>query len=63
MSRVQSPEEARKSSPKTIQTGPEAHPASCHMGTGDTPGGTAATEWHWATLSTHPGPRCLYRML
>ena len=31
------PEEARFSAP--VQTGPEAHPASCTMGTGSFPGG------------------------
>jgi hypothetical protein len=39
---------ARFSAP--IQTGPEAHPASCTMGTGSFPGVKAAGAWCWPPI-------------
>jgi len=42
---------ARFSAP--VQTGPEAHPASCTMGTGSFPGEGAAGAWG-VMLTPHP---------
>jgi len=46
---IDSPVEARFSAP--VQTGPEAHPASCTMGTGSSPGISCG---RGVTLTVHP---------